>query len=82
MDGPTALSWLGLFPLCMGLQPLGSAYGVNYEEMKQDFEAGRDKEFASHACRRRNRKYLRHTDAVLTGCSSYYFIRDRYRLVV
>jgi hypothetical protein len=56
MDGPTAFSWLGLFPLCMGLQPLGSAYGVNYEEREQNFEAHRDKEFASQACAKHQRK--------------------------
>lgn len=26
VDDPTALSWLGMFPMCMGVQPFGSAY--------------------------------------------------------
>ena len=50
MDRPTTLSRLGLFPMFVDVRPKGPPTGATLEAMIRDFEALRDREFASYDC--------------------------------
>jgi hypothetical protein len=39
-----------MFAMRVGIQPVGSPLWNTLEEMKQNYEQQRDKEFVSHAC--------------------------------
>jgi hypothetical protein len=50
------VSWLGMLAMRVDFQPYGPPSGHTVEEMKQNFEDLRDKEFVSHVCAKCPRK--------------------------